>query len=107
MRGVAGHAAIEVSSSSFPLGWLRKGGSRYTKPAMKRSCPHPDCHDGVIVRWSGISGRAHSRSCPRCHGTGVVCELHDDLRAAGIVPWGTTAEDFRSAPTTTGRSTPW
>ncbi len=71
---------------------------------MQRPCPHPHCNDGVIVRFKGLSGAVARRTCPRCHGAGVVCELHDDLRVAGIVTWGTTAEDFRSSPTACAES---
>jgi hypothetical protein len=43
--------------------------------------------------------RAKVRACPVCGGCGVVDEERHDLADAGVVPWGTTDEDFRSSPT--------
>ena len=40
-----------------------------------------------------------TRVCPVCAGEGWVDEAAQDLRAAGITPWGVTEEDFRSCPT--------
>jgi len=75
---------------------------------MRRPCPDPECCEGQIIdvaRWGSHRERSYrqgrTRTCLICGGTGVIDEHVDDLHAAGIFPWGITAEDFRSSPTLT------
>jgi hypothetical protein len=73
---------------------------------MRLPCPNPRCQDGTIATAflslpaaaRGRSMRPGCRVCHTCEGVGTIEEGEFDLRSAGVVLWGATAEDFRSLP---------
>lgn len=66
---------------------------------LRRTCPDPRCRDGFVSYALRRSAHRAVRPCPTCGGSGRVDERDDDLRAAGIVLWDPSDEDFRSSPT--------